>query len=58
MPLMSGHSKSAVKANAKELMHSYMKTGMIGTSRPASRHAAAKQAVAIALKKAGRSRKK
>jgi hypothetical protein len=41
MPLKSGHSQKAVSANIKELRHS---------GRPQ------KQAVAIALKKAGKSR--
>ena len=43
MPLKKGRSKKVVSENVKELMHS---------GRPQ------KQAVAIALKKAGRSRRK
>lgn len=51
MPLQSGGSKKAVVANIRELMHSFARTGKIGTSKPASRGKANKQAVAIALDK-------
>lgn len=56
MPLQKGRSNKTVSTNVKELVHSYESKGSIGTSHPASKKAAVKQAVAIALKKAGRSR--
>jgi len=46
MPLKSG-GKNFV-SNIRELMHSYARTGRIGNSRPKSKAAADKQAVAIA----------
>lgn len=56
MPLKSGKSKATVGKNIKELMHTYKKKGKIGTSKPKSEKAAQKQAVAIALSKAGKSK--
>lgn len=56
MPLQKGRSNKTVSTNVKELVHSYESKGNIGASHPASKKAAVKQAVAIALKKAGRSR--
>jgi hypothetical protein len=56
MPLKPG--KKNVSKNIKELVDSYKKSGKIGTSRPKSKKAAVKQAVAISLKKAGKSKKK
>lgn len=56
MPLKPG--KSNVGKNVKELMKSYKKKGKIGTSKPESKKAAQKQAVAIALNKAGESKLK
>ena len=58
MPLKSGKGKSqeTVGKNIKELEHSYKKTGKIGTSKPKSKKAAHKQAIAIALSKAGKSK--
>jgi len=58
MPLKKGKSKKAVGANIKELVNKFKKTGKIGTSKPGSKKKAVKQAVAIALRKAGKSRKK
>ena len=58
MPLKKGKSKSVVSRNVSELMNKYEKSGKIGSSRPSSKSKAQKQAVAIALQKAGRSRKK
>jgi len=54
MPLKSGTSKEAVGKNVSELMKTYKKSGKIGTSKPKSKKAAQKQAVAIALSKAGK----
>ena len=56
MPLKSGKSQETVGKNIKELEHSYKKTGKIGTSKPKSKKAAHKQAIAIALSKAGKSK--
>lgn len=58
MPLSKGKGKKAVSKNVKELMHAYDETGKIGTSRPKSKAKAVKQAVAISLKKAGKSKGK
>lgn len=49
MPLQKGSSKKAFSSNVSELMHSYKKKGKIGTSTPASKGKARKQAVAIAF---------
>lgn len=49
MPLQSGTSPKVVSANIGELMRSFGASGKIGTSRPASKKKAQKQAVAIAL---------
>ena len=57
MPLLKGRSQKTVGANVKKLVHEYEDTGAIGTSHPASKKKAVKQAVAIALTKAGKSRK-
>jgi hypothetical protein len=56
MPLKSGKSQEAVKSNIKTLVHEYEREGRIGRSRPPSKKKAIKQAVAISLKKAGKSR--
>lgn len=58
MPLEKGTSKKTVGKNVKELMKSYKKTGKIGTSKPKSKKAAQKQAVAIALSKSRGGNKK
>jgi hypothetical protein len=57
MPLKQGSSDKTVSSNIKTEVHEYEKTGRIGASHPANKKAAVKQAVAIALTKAGRSRK-
>jgi hypothetical protein len=49
MPLQRGSSPAVVSSNISELMHSFSATGKIGTSRPASKKKAQKQAIAIAL---------
>ena len=56
MPLKNGQSDDAVKSNIKTLVHEYEEDGTIGNSRPDSKKKAVKQAVAISLKKAGKSR--
>lgn len=56
MPLKSGSSQKTVGKNVSELMKSYKDTGKIGSSKPGSKGAAQKQAVAIALNKAGKSK--
>lgn len=56
MPLKSGSSDKTVSFNIKELIHSGREKGHIGKSPPKSGKSLQKQAVAIALKKAGKSR--
>ena len=56
MPLQRGHSRKTVSSNVEKLVHEYEQSGRIGTSHPTSKKKAIKQAVAISLKKAGRSR--
>lgn len=53
MPLRSGKSRDTISRNIKTLMHEWEEEGHIGTSHPANRQKAVKQAVAIALSKAG-----
>lgn len=47
--LRKGGSKDVVSANIREIVHDWEKDGTIGTSRPATKDQAVKQAVAIAL---------
>jgi hypothetical protein len=56
MPLKNGSSNKTISSNIRTEMHKFERSGRIGASRPASKQAAVKQAVAIALNKAGRSR--
>ena len=56
MPLQKGRSNRTVSANIRKLAHEYEAKGTIGASHPASKKKAIKQAVAISLKKVGRSR--
>lgn len=58
MPLKSGSSQKVISSNIAELMHEVMGgDGRIGNSPPpANKEAAQKQAVAIALKKAGKAK--
>ncbi len=58
MPLKKGKSSKTINKNVKELVKTYKKRGKIGSSRPANAKAARKQAVAIALNKAGKSKKR
>jgi len=57
MPLQKGRSRKTVGSNIRKMVHEYEDAGTIGTSHPASKRKAVKQAVAIALTKAGKSRK-
>lgn len=52
MPLKKGTSKAAVSSNIKTLVNEWEKEGSIGSSHPATKQKAVKQAVAISLKKA------
>ena len=58
MPLKKGSSDKTISANIAAEMKSYKKTGKLGTSKPKTKKAAQKQAVAIAYTKAGKSKKK
>jgi hypothetical protein len=58
MPLRTGTSPLVVGSNIKTLVDDWKKDGSIGTSRPQTKKKAITQAVAIALAKAGRSRKR
>lgn len=57
MPLKKGSSDKTVSHNISEMVHDWEKDGSIGNSHPKSKKKAQKQAVAIALKKAGKSYK-
>jgi len=56
MPLKSGSSQKTIGKNISELMKTYKSKGKIGTSKPSTKKAAQKQAAAIALSKAGKSK--
>ena len=56
MPLKKGTSKAAVSSNIKTLVNEWEKEGSIGSSHPATKQKAVKQAVATSLKKAVKSR--
>jgi hypothetical protein len=56
MPLKRGKSDETVKSNIKKLVHEYEKDGTVGNSHPKTKKKAVKQAVAISLKSAGKSR--
>lgn len=51
MPLKKGTSNKTMSDNISELMSKYMSTHSIGTSHPANKKKAQKQAVAIAYSK-------
>jgi hypothetical protein len=57
MPLAKGSSRKTISANIAEMVDEYKEEGHIGASHPETKKKAVKQAVAIALTKAGRSRK-
>jgi hypothetical protein len=56
MPLRKGSSQSVVSSNIKTLVDDWEEDGSIGTSHPPTKKKAIKQAVAIALANAGKSR--
>ena len=56
MPLYSGSSQRTISKNISETMDSYKRNRKIGTSQPKSKAKAHKQAIAIALDKAGKSK--
>ena len=56
MPLKKGKTDKIIGDNISELKGSYKKKGKIGTSKPSSKKKAQKQAVAIALNQAGKSK--
>ena len=56
MPLRKGSSQTVVSSNIKALVDEWKQDGSIGTSHPPTKKKAIKQAVAIALAKAGKSR--
>ena len=56
MPLKNGSSQQTISRNIAELVDEYKEAGHIGASHPESKQKAVKQAVAIALNKAGKSR--
>ena len=58
MPLAKGKSNKVVSKNIQTLVDDYQKSGRIGTSKPANKKAAVKQATAIALRTAGRPKPK
>lgn len=57
MPLKRGSSQKTISTNIGEMVRKYKETGSIGTSKPKSTAAAAKQAAAIAYEKAGKAKK-
>jgi len=57
MPLKKGSSQKTISGNIGEIVRDYKKDGAIGTSKPKSKAAAVKQAVAIAYDKAGKAKK-
>lgn len=58
MPLKKGSSKKTISKNIETEIKQYKKTGKIGTSKPANKKKATKQAAAIAYSKAGKGKKK
>ena len=57
MPLKKGSSQKTISSNIGEMVRKFKSTGTIGTSKPKSLGKATKQAAAIALSTAGKSRK-
>lgn len=57
MPLQSGSSRKVISKNIAELMRTYKRKGAIGNSRLQNKSEALKQAIAIAMRKAGKLKK-
>ena len=57
MPLKKGSTQAVVSSNIKTLVDDWNQDGSIGTSHPPTKKKAIEQAIAIALSKAGKSRK-
>ena len=57
MPLKRGASQKTISTNIGEMVRGYKESGKIGTSRPASKRAAVKQAAAIAYSKARKTKR-
>jgi hypothetical protein len=58
MPLKRGKSQATISSNIKTVVDDWKTTGSIGTSHPKSKKEAVQQAVAVAMQKSGKSRKK
>lgn len=62
MPIKKGSGQKVISSNIKEIMDSYKQKGTIGTSKPANKKKALKQAIAIsessARKSAGKKKPK
>jgi hypothetical protein len=56
MPLTKGKSREAVSKDVQTLVRDWEKDGNIGNTHPKSKKKAVQQAVAISLKKAGKSK--
>lgn len=56
MPGSSGKKHDQVGQNVEKIVHNWEKDGAIGSSHPRTKKKAVKQAVAISLKKAGKSK--
>jgi hypothetical protein len=56
MTVKSAKKHDKVSENVEEIVHDWEKDGTIGNSRPTTKKKAVKQAVAISLKKAGKSK--
>jgi len=57
MPLKKGRSNKVVSGNISEIVRDYEKSGTIGTSKPKTKGKAVKQAIAISLSTAGKTKK-
>jgi len=56
MPASTGKKHDKVSANIEKIVHDWEQDGSIGSSHPKTKKKAVKQAVAISLKKAGKSK--
>ncbi|MGB7481291.1 MAG: hypothetical protein WA924_13275 [Burkholderiaceae bacterium] len=56
MPTTHGKKHDKVGQNVEKLVHEWERDGSIGSSHPPTKKKAIKQAVAISLKKAGKSK--